>query len=132
MKRFASLFLILGAASLFAASPVTHLSEKQLAAASIEKNRDQLIALSDEVWRYAETALKETKSSKALADFAEQKGFRVTRGVAGMPTASSGLTSLSLSSALGGEGCRHPRRAGGTLPRPTTRSSPQFWSPACD
>ena len=88
MKRFASFFLFLGAAgSLLGAPPVAHLAEKQLAAATIEKNRDQLAALSDEVWRYAETALKETKSSKALADFAEQKGFRVTRGVAGMPTA---------------------------------------------
>src|SRR5438874_1091035 len=85
MKRFASLFLLLSVAPLLAATPLPHLAEKQLAAASIEKNRDQLTALSDEVWRYAETALKETKSSKALADFAEQKGFRVTRGVAGMP-----------------------------------------------
>jgi aminobenzoyl-glutamate utilization protein B len=88
MKRFASVSLFLYAAgSLLAAAAVPHVAVKQLAAATIEKNRDQLTALSDEVWRYAETALKETKSSKALADFAEQKGFRVTRGVAGMPTA---------------------------------------------
>jgi len=66
---------------------VPNVSEKQSAAATIDRNRAQLTALSDEVWRYAETALKETKSSKALADFAEQNGFRVTRGVAGMPTA---------------------------------------------
>src|SRR6185369_6455081 len=33
------------------------------------------------------TALKETKSSKALADYAEGQGFRVTRGVAGISTA---------------------------------------------
>ena len=46
-----------------------------------------MTALSDEIWRYAETALKETRSSKALADWAEAKGFRVTRGVAGLPTA---------------------------------------------
>ncbi len=46
-----------------------------------------MTALSDEIWRYAETALKETRSSKALADWAESKGFRVTRGVANLPTA---------------------------------------------
>jgi aminobenzoyl-glutamate utilization protein B len=87
MKRFASLALLLVVAQSLAAATLPHLTEKQLAAASIDAQRAQLTALSDEVWRYAETALQETKSSKALADFAEQKGFRVTRGVAGMPTA---------------------------------------------
>lgn len=43
--------------------------------------------MSDAIWAYAETALREYKSSKLLADYAEGKGFRVTRGVAGMPTA---------------------------------------------
>jgi len=54
---------------------------------SVEKNKNDYTKLSDDVWAYAETALKEYKSSKALADYAEQKGFRVKRGVAGMPTA---------------------------------------------
>lgn len=69
------------------AATVPNLAEKQAAAATIDSNAAQLTALSDEVWRYAETALKETRSSKALADFAEKNGFRVTRGVASMPTA---------------------------------------------
>jgi aminobenzoyl-glutamate utilization protein B len=81
-----TLLIVLVAAQAFAAPP-PHLAEKQAAAATIDANRAQLTALSDEVWRYAETALQETKSSKALADFAESKGFHVTRGVAGMPTA---------------------------------------------
>src|SRR5262245_11023325 len=72
---------------LAAAQSLPHLAQKQQAGASIDAGRDQLTALSDEIWRYAETALQETKSSKALADFAEQKGFRVTRGVGGLPTA---------------------------------------------
>jgi aminobenzoyl-glutamate utilization protein B len=53
----------------------------------VEAQSAQLIDLSDQIWRFAETALKETKSSKLLADYAEQAGFRVTRGVAGLPTA---------------------------------------------
>jgi len=81
--KFLLAFLV--AAQAFAAVP--YVAEKQAAAATIDAGRAQLTALSDEVWRYAETALQETKSSKALADFAEKKGFRVTRGVAGMPTA---------------------------------------------
>jgi aminobenzoyl-glutamate utilization protein B len=34
-----------------------------------------------------QTALRETRSSKLLADYAEKQGFQVERGVAGMPTA---------------------------------------------
>ena len=87
MRRFASIFFLLIAAQSHAAATkptVAHLSEKQLAAQSIDAAGEQLGALSDQIWRYAETALQETKSSKALADYAEQKGFRVTRGVAGI------------------------------------------------
>jgi aminobenzoyl-glutamate utilization protein B len=46
-----------------------------------------LIGLADQVWGFAETALRETRSSKVLADYAEQQGFTVERGVAGLPTA---------------------------------------------
>lgn len=60
---------------------------KRAAVATIDKNAAEMTSLSNDVWRYAETALKETRSSKALADYAESKGFRVTRGVADLPTA---------------------------------------------
>ena len=60
---------------------------KQRAVNEIDAQRAALIDLSDQVWRFAETALKETKSAKVLADYAEQEGFRVTRAVAGLPTA---------------------------------------------
>lgn len=54
---------------------------------STTARQQELIKLSDEIWAYAETALKENKSSKALADYAEAQGFRVKRGVSQMPTA---------------------------------------------
>src|SRR6187549_3994989 len=54
---------------------------------SVEKHQQELTKLSDEIWAHAETALKEHKSAKALADYAEAQGFIVKRGVAGMPTA---------------------------------------------
>ncbi|MGH9674571.1 MAG: amidohydrolase [Bryobacteraceae bacterium] len=63
------------------------LAKKQEAVASIDRRAAALTTLSDEIWRYAETALRETRSSKALADYAETAGFRLERGVAGMPTA---------------------------------------------
>ncbi|HTE34564.1 MAG TPA: amidohydrolase, partial [Chryseolinea sp.] len=54
---------------------------------SIEKHQAELIKISDEIWANAETALKEIKSAKVLADYAELQGFQIKRGVAGMPTA---------------------------------------------
>ncbi len=75
--------LLLAAALLHGAD----LKKKTEALATIEKQRAEMIKLSDQIWAYAETALKETRSSKALADYAEQQGFKVERGVAGMPTA---------------------------------------------
>lgn len=59
---------------------------KQAVIAGVERRAPDLIRLSDQVWAFAETALRETRSSALLADYAEQQGFRVTRGVAGLPT----------------------------------------------
>ena len=67
-----------------AASPS---ATKRAVVASIDQHAADLSGLSDKVWEYAETALREHKSSKLLADYAESKGFTVTRGVSGMPTA---------------------------------------------
>ncbi len=76
--------ILLLASTAFAA---TDLRKKEEAAAAIEKRRAEMTRLSDQIWGYAETALRETKSSKALAEYAEQQGFKVERGISGMPTA---------------------------------------------
>jgi aminobenzoyl-glutamate utilization protein B len=60
---------------------------KQFVLQSVDKHQADLIKLSDQVWAFAETALKEFKSSKVLADYAQEQGFKVTSGVAGLPTA---------------------------------------------
>ncbi|NER11917.1 amidohydrolase [Leptobacterium flavescens] len=60
---------------------------KKAVIASIEKHKAELIEVSDKVWAAAETAFNEEVSSKVLADYAEKNGFKVERGVAGMPTA---------------------------------------------
>jgi aminobenzoyl-glutamate utilization protein B len=54
---------------------------------SVEKQKDKMIVLSDKIWSWAELAFEESKSAKALAEYAEVNGFKVERGVAGMPTA---------------------------------------------
>lgn len=80
-------FLGLALALSIASANAGDLKKKEEAVASIEKHRADLIGLSDKVWAFAETALRETRSSKLLADYAEAQGFRVERGVAGLPTA---------------------------------------------
>jgi hypothetical protein len=60
---------------------------RDAAVAAVERHRDELIGLADRVWSHAETALRERESARDLADFAERQGFRVGRGVAGLPTA---------------------------------------------
>ena len=60
---------------------------KLAAVAAVDRHSSELIKLSDQIWAYAETALREYRSAAALAVYAERHGFRVERGVAGMPTA---------------------------------------------
>jgi len=83
---FVAIFIISAIVSLSAQSKKSN-PKKDAVIKSIQNHESALIKLSDEVWSYAETALRETKSSKALADYAEAQGFTVKRGVAGMPTA---------------------------------------------
>ncbi len=59
----------------------------QEAWAAVDRHADELVALSEAVWSYAEVALTETRSAEELAGYLERQGFRVERGVAGMPTA---------------------------------------------
>jgi aminobenzoyl-glutamate utilization protein B len=73
--------------SLFAAAQKKPNANKDLVIRSVESRKAELVAMSDKIWAYAETALKENQSSKLLADYAESQGFTVERGVAGLPTA---------------------------------------------
>jgi len=61
--------------------------QKELAINWVDKNQNLLIEISDKIWEYAETALKEYKSSQLLIETLERAGFKVEKGVAGMPTA---------------------------------------------
>ena len=85
MKHYlVTALLLLAAAS---ASSQKMSKAKRAVMASVDTHRNELVALSDSVWALAETAFQETGSADLLADYAEQNGFQVTRGVAGMPTA---------------------------------------------
>lgn len=60
---------------------------KQAVIEWVDNNATTLSEMSDKIWSYEEVAFQETKSSKLLADYAESQGFKVTRGVAEIPTA---------------------------------------------
>ena len=62
-------------------------STKDLIIQSMDRQSDQLISMSDEIWALAENSFEEVKSSKILADYAEAQGFEVERGLIGIPTA---------------------------------------------
>ena len=55
--------------------------------ASVEAQKEQMIATSDAIWEAAETSLEEFKSSQQLKNYARANGFTVTENVADIPTA---------------------------------------------
>lgn len=64
--------------------------DKKKLYASVEKNKDTLIALSDKIWELAELSMMEYKSAEYYCDLLEKLGFTVERQVCGIPTAFSG------------------------------------------
>ena len=85
MKNFLSLLIIFLPIVAFTQQKLP--KDKQDIDNSIEAHKKDLIAISDEIWAKAETAFEEYDSSKILSDYAENNGFAVEKGVAGMPTA---------------------------------------------
>lgn len=64
------------------------LNDEKLEIARFVESRQQMFwKISDAIWSYAELGLEEFKSSKLLADTLQGAGFKLERGVAGMPTA---------------------------------------------
>ena len=60
---------------------------KNAVIAAVEQHKENLIKISDSIWTYAEIAFEESKSAEVLANYAEENGMVVTRGVANIPTA---------------------------------------------
>nr|WP_321413091.1 amidohydrolase [uncultured Allomuricauda sp.] len=85
MKKLSTL-LLLGLVSLNLSAQKMS-KDKKAVVASVEKHKENLIKISDSIWALAETAFEESISSELLADYAEENGMTVTRGVADIPTA---------------------------------------------
>ncbi|MBT4679258.1 MAG: amidohydrolase [Flavobacterium sp.] len=86
MKKI-SLFVMILFVSITSFAQKEMSKNKKALLTSVEKHKNELIKISDEIWGLAETAFEETKSAEILASYAEKNGFTVERGVAGMPTA---------------------------------------------
>ena len=62
-------------------------SNKRAVVKSVDKNYEELTALSDEIWSHAELAFEECGSYKALTTYAASKGFDLELKVGDIPTA---------------------------------------------
>lgn len=62
-------------------------SAKELAIRAVDGERGLFAHVNREIWRWAEPSLLEHRSGERLARLLEENGFRVTRGVADMPSA---------------------------------------------
>jgi aminobenzoyl-glutamate utilization protein B len=82
---FACLLMCLIAAAPAAAADLEPLKEEAVAA--VDARSAELVGLADQIWAFAEPALRETRSAALLEHFLESEGFAVNRGVAGLPTA---------------------------------------------
>lgn len=63
--------------------------EKQAIYDLIEQNAPTIIALSDQIWDYAELSMEEYQSAEYYCRLLEQEGFTVQRQLCGIPTAFS-------------------------------------------
>ncbi len=61
--------------------------DKKLIHTCVEKNASQIIALSDQIWKYAELSMEEVQSAKAYISVLRENGFQVREQLAGLPTA---------------------------------------------
>jgi aminobenzoyl-glutamate utilization protein B len=62
-------------------------AEKRAIILSVEKHSGELIGISDKIWGYAEIAMREKQSARALSDYAAAQGFKITGNIADIPTA---------------------------------------------
>jgi aminobenzoyl-glutamate utilization protein B len=70
-----------------AAQPPAQPAAKQAVLAEAARLSPDVARICSTLWTYSEIALTEHRSAQFLSDLLEHEGFRVERGVAGMPTA---------------------------------------------
>lgn len=81
------LFVLAIQCQIIQAQPVAGKSKKHLQALKYIDTRNQdLIALSDSIWKFAEPSFEEIKSTKLLIEFLRKEGFTIQENVSGFRT----------------------------------------------
>ncbi len=78
---------ILGSGPLSAAAPPNVESLKRAAVAEVEKRQALVQQIVDQLFSYSELGFQEVETARYLTAILEKNGFKVERGVAGVPTA---------------------------------------------
>lgn len=81
MKNYIAVLLI------FVAGFVMAQKTKQEVLKSIDSKNDQYSDIAHRIWEFAEVGYQEVKSSELLQETLAQAGFKIEKGVAGIPTA---------------------------------------------
>ena len=76
-----SVFFLCFLLSLFAAA------QKEELFINIEQNKVKYAEVAQKIWEYAEVGYQEEKSSEDLISLLEEAGFKISKGVAEIPTA---------------------------------------------
>jgi aminobenzoyl-glutamate utilization protein B len=90
LMRRLSLSLLLGAASTLAQTPATPGKEAAMKAdliGQIDSMKKQAQVMVDSVFSFGELGFQEFETSKYLTGILEKEGFKIERGIAGIPTA---------------------------------------------
>ncbi|MGE0587455.1 MAG: amidohydrolase [Cyclobacteriaceae bacterium] len=82
MKKLTTIFCLLASVAFG-----QYDKEKQSVINELDKNFAQYSEVAKEIWGYAELGFLEEKSTAALVNLLEKEGFKIDKGVAGMPTA---------------------------------------------
>jgi aminobenzoyl-glutamate utilization protein B len=59
---------------------------KQFVFETVERNREAIALLCDNIFYFAELGMQEFETSKMMMDLLEKAGFEVERNLSGMPT----------------------------------------------
>ena len=82
---FAALLLLASAAR--TAEKPTPSKEKEFIFKVVERNSKAIALLGDNIYYFAELGMQEFETAKLMTQILEDAGFKVQRGISGMPTA---------------------------------------------
>ena len=87
MGHCCRLFVVLCTVSLMASGQTDLATLKQEASEKVDARQQLVQQMVDQIFSYAELGFQEFETSKYVTGILEQNGFKVERGVAGIPTA---------------------------------------------